>query len=239
MSREITTHRIDLGGRSVRYSVKRSRRSSLSITVFPDGSVFALAPAGADIEAIERRLRKRGRWILSTIREFEHFKPVTPERRFLPGETHRYLGRQYRILVEQGLQSEVSIAGDRIAVRYPGTHDAGRTADLLQLWYQRQARKTLGDRLSECLQHFPEIRKSPKLTVRKLTKRWGSMSPNGDHMLLNTRLIEAPTDCIDYVIIHELCHVQERHHGPAFFELLERKLPNWEKRKLRLERMMV
>jgi predicted metal-dependent hydrolase len=58
-------------------------------------------------------------------------------------------------------------------------------------------------------------------------------------MLLNTRLIEAPTDCIDYVIIHELCHVQERHHGPAFFELLERKLPNWEKRKLRLERMMV
>lgn len=58
-------------------------------------------------------------------------------------------------------------------------------------------------------------------------------------MLLNTRLIEAPIDCIDYVIVHELCHVQEPHHGPAFFELLEQNLPNWERRKNRLEKIMV
>lgn len=58
-------------------------------------------------------------------------------------------------------------------------------------------------------------------------------------MLLNTRLIEAPVDCIDYVITHELCYVQEPHHGPDFFELLEQKLPNWERRKNRLEKIMM
>ncbi|KXO77927.1 M48 family metallopeptidase [Brucella anthropi] len=239
MTDDFSAQRIDLGGQIIPYALKRSSRKTLSITVFPDGGVLAVAPTSADLGDIEQRLRRRGRWILRTRREFEQFRPITPPRRYLPGETHRYLGRQFRLLVEPSLHSTVTIEGDRIAIRYPGICTSAKTENHLKDWFQRQARQILLARLVSLARAFPETPAVPRLTVRKLTKRWGSMSNDGTHMLLNTRLIEAPADCIDYVIIHELCHVQEPHHGPAFFELLEQKLPDWERRKTRLERIMV
>ena len=72
------------------------------------------------------------------------------------------------------------------------------------------------------------------LIVRRMEKRWGSLSPSG-RLLLNRRLIEAPPDAIDYVIAHELCHIAEPHHGAAFYRLLGRVMPDWEERKARLE----
>jgi predicted metal-dependent hydrolase len=83
----------------------------------------------------------------------------------------------------------------------------------------------------------PEAFRPAGLTIKFLAQRWGSMSPAG-RLLLNRRLIQAPIDSIDYVITHELCHVAEPHHGPAFFSLLGRTMPDWEKRKLKLERYM-
>lgn len=239
MPLEFTERSIELGGQIVPYALKRSSRKTLSITVFPEGSVLAVAPMSADLKSIEDRMRKRGRWILRTRREFEQFRPVTPPRKYVAGETHRYLGRQFRLLVEQSLRSDVAIEGDRIAIRYPGLQSVNKTERLLVAWFQRQARHILLERLRTLSSSFPEIGDAPRLTVRRLTKRWGSMSWDGSHMLLNTRLIEAPIDCIDYVIVHELCHVQEPHHSPAFFELLEKRLPNWERRKSRLEKSMV
>ncbi len=239
MAGDFTAHRIELGGQVVPYALKRSSRKTLSITVFPDGGVLTVAPQSSALEEIEERLRRRGRWILKTRREFEQFRPITPPRQYVPGETHRYLGRQFRLLVEESVRSRVAIEGDRIAIRYPGIRSAEKTGQLLRTWFQSRAKRILSERLTSLFPAFPELGGQPKLTVRKLTKRWGSMSPDGTHMLLNTRLIEAPIDCVDYVIVHELCHVQEPHHGPAFFELLEQKLPNWERRKNRLEKIMV
>ncbi|TNB49688.1 M48 family metallopeptidase [Martelella lutilitoris] len=235
----VTTHNVELAGQILPYALKRSSRKTLTITVFPDGGILVAAPASASVADIDQRLRQRGRWILRTRRAFEQFRPITPPRRYLPGETHRYLGRQYRLSVEQSLRSDVTIEGDRIAVKYPGMRSAERTEQLLTTWFQHQSRQRLLERLTSLSRAFPEYGDPPRLTVRKLTKRWGSMSQDGSHMLLNTRLIEAPIDCIDYVIIHELCHVREPNHGPAFFELLEQKLPDWERRKLRLEKIMV
>jgi len=70
-----------------------------------------------------------------------------------------------------------------------------------------------------------------------MKKRWGSMSPAG-HLLLNRRLIQAPVHTIDYVITHELCHVVQPDHGPAFYALLDQVMPDWAQRKQRLERAM-
>ncbi|MFZ1774721.1 MAG: M48 family metallopeptidase [Rhizobiaceae bacterium] len=75
------------------------------------------------------------------------------------------------------------------------------------------------------------------MIVRQIKQHWNSMFPAG-RLLLNRRLIEAPVDAIDYVITHELCHIAEPHHGAAFYELLDRVLPDWQHRKQRLERIM-
>ncbi len=122
------------------------------------------------------------------------------------------------------------------------THWAERaevTRALVEAWYRQKAQVKFTERLQVNLLRFPtpdEFR--PKgLIVRQLRQRWGSMSP-ASRLLLNRRLIEAPVDAIDYVITHELCHIAVPHHGPEFFKLLDQVLPDWPKRKVRLERAM-
>lgn len=83
----------------------------------------------------------------------------------------------------------------------------------------------------------PEAYRPAGLVIRQLSHRWGSMSPSA-RLLLNRRLIQAPMDAIDYVITHELCHIREPYHNGAFFRLLDRVMPDWERRKRRLERVM-
>ncbi len=95
------------------------------------------------------------------------------------------------------------------------------------------------DRLEACLLRFskPEAFRPKAVVVRLMRQRWGSMSPS-ERLILNIRLVEAPVDCIDYVITHELCHVAQPNHGASFFKLLEQVMPDWERRKGRLERTL-
>jgi len=113
------------------------------------------------------------------------------------------------------------------------------TRELVEAWYRHRAHFKFPERIELCLGLFPdpEAFRPKGLIVRQTRQRWGSMSPAG-RLLLNRRLVQAPVDAIDYVITHELCHVAEPHHGTAFFELLYKVMPDWERRKQRLERAM-
>jgi len=113
------------------------------------------------------------------------------------------------------------------------------TQKLVDAWYRQRAQVKFPERLEQCLKRFPkpERFRPEGLIIRRVRKRWGSLSPSG-RLLLNVCLIQAPTDAIDYVITHELCHMAEPHHGPAFHQLLTTVMPDWERRKQRLERIL-
>jgi predicted metal-dependent hydrolase len=192
------------------------------------------------LEAIEERLRKRAAWIIRQQRYFAQFQPRTPERRYVAGETHLYLGRQYRLKIVPDEREMVKLVRGFIFVHATSrANGSGRVRELLEDWYRSRARVKFPERIKACLKAFPtpeEFR--PKgLIIRKFRRRWGSMSPSG-RLLLNLRLIQAPIDAVDYVITHELCHIAEPHHGPAFLDLLSRVMPDWERRKSRLERVL-
>lgn len=226
---------VTLGARRLPVRVVRSDRKTLGIAVHPDTRVVATAPRGATRDAIERAIIRRGGWVLDAIREFERFLPRTPPRRYVSGETHLHLGREHRLVVDPGARG-VRRDGGRLVV-------GGRRDDpegvrrALNRWYGAEARRVLSDRLDAGLALFTAQGVTrPALAVRRLEKRWGSMSNDGQRMLLNTRLVEAGTDEIDYVVAHELAHIVEPHHGPSFHTLLDKKMPDWRARKDRLER---
>ena len=106
------------------------------------------------------------------------------------------------------------------------------TRNFLEGWYRDRANAKFAERLEESLKRFhnPNTFRPRGLEVRYMKQRWGSMS-SSSQLLLNCRLIQASVDGIDYVITHELCHIAEPHHGPDFYDLLNRVLPNWPKRK--------
>lgn len=237
MSAEL--HCLIVGSQAIEYKIVRRPRKTLEIAVEPDASVIVAAPLDANLDAIEIRLRKRATWIVRQQRYFAQFLPRTPERRFIAGETHLYLGRQYRLKVVPHAQDTVKFVRGFIVVQTHQMNRPGSIRKLVEAWYHERAHIKFAERIEINLQRFPapEAFRPRGLIVRQIKQRWGSMSPTG-RLLLNRRLIEAPVDAIDYVITHELCHIVEPHHGAAFYELLDRVLPDWERRKQRLERLM-
>ncbi len=232
-------HSVQYGEHRIDFAIVRRDRTTLEIAVEPDASVVVAAPQDAPLAAIEEKVRKRAAWIRRQQRYFIQFLPRTPDRQYVPGETHLYLGRQYRLKVVSHIQATVKLARGFIVVQTRKPERTEVTRALVEHWYRQRAHAKFAERLEINLLRFPvpEDFRPKGLIVRQLRQRWGSMSP-GCRLLLNRRLIQAPLDAIDYVITHELCHIAVPHHGTEFFQFLERVLPDWRKRKDRLERVL-
>lgn len=238
-----STASVRYGGQTISFELLRVNRETLEVAVLPDGSVTVKAPLRADEASVLARVARRGRWIVRQQRYFAQFEPRTPARRYVGGETHLYLGRQYRLAIEHGGAEGVRLVGGwfRVTVRDAGERSAraavepDRVRALLERWYAEKARLRLAECLDACWLRFPaESRERPVLALRRMRSRWGSMSAAGT-LSLNPDLVRAPRECIDYVIVHELCHLVHADHGREFRALLEHVLPDWERRKHRLE----
>jgi len=233
---EVGRRALELGGEVVEYTLRRSSRKTLGITVEPDGSVLVTAPWAAEVADIEAVLRRRKRWILRHRREIAALPPPTPPREWVSGETHRYLGRQYRLKVETGAGPGVRLVGQFFRVTVPNPADAARVRGQMERWYLTHARSVFGRRLAELIRQTPRLglREPPPLIVRKLRRRWGSCSPEG-RILMNVDAVKLPIGCVDYLLMHELCHLRVPHHGPAFWRLLDACMPDWERWRRRLD----
>lgn len=222
------------GGDTIRYEVRfLDSRRTLAIEVHPDSRVLVRAPKDCDQDLIAQRVRKRARWISRQIAEFERYRPRTPLRQYVNGESHLYLGRQYRLKIAAATKADTRLSRGHLLVNVPGSSGPQRVKALLERWYLERARVVFGDVLKAGLDRF-RLAEPPHLVVRTMRSRWGSLSPSGT-MTLNVNLIRAPRRCIEYVVTHELCHLRHRNHDPRFFKLLDQVMPDWQQRKRRLE----
>lgn len=216
------------------YAFQFSQRKTLAISVHPDLSLTVNAPLGTSPETIREYVFRRGGWISRALRGFEQFLPKQPPRRYISGETHRYLGRQYRLKLEQGTTKSIKCLRGCLWVTTKDEPTPERAKSMLESWYRAHAKVVFADRLLAC--HKRVAREGidlPSMVIRQMTGRWGSFSSAG-RITLNLALIKAPRDCIDYVIMHELCHFKEKHHGPRFWNLLSHVMPEFEERRARL-----
>ena len=156
----------------------------------------------------------------------------------LYGETHLFLGRQYRLKITKGDRKEVKLKGGCLVVTLDGRAYSRRVRELVRTWYQNRARALFLKRFEAIAPRFARLgcRISPPI-IRRMSRRWGSYSKSGK-ILLNPDLVQAPSACVDYVIVHELAHIVHPNHGSKFFELIETMMPDWKERKRRLERSM-
>ena len=216
--------------------LKRSRRRTLAISVLPDGTLELVAPESASLDSIHERIQKRLAWIERQRRHFRALNSMRPQLRYLSGATHRYLGRQYRLKITEGDRSEVILRGAYLHVTTTkGCEDGVKQA--LSDWYRRQAAQQFQRRLAAWDSWFRRHQlPQPKMYLRTMPKRWGSATSTGA-IYLNPELVRAPSPCIDYVIIHEICHLKHHNHGKAFYAELTSLCPDWMARKKRLESM--
>lgn len=226
---------IQYGKIQIDFTLRFSDRKTLGIKVLPDASVHVTAPVDALEEVIFKKVKSKARWILKQQAFFRDFLPATPPRQYVNGESHLYLGKKYRLRIEPSDKYGVRCTRGYMTVYVTPQKTA---AALIAAWYAERAAYQFPRILKDCLPLFEKYNlPKPVLEIRKMEKRWGSCTPKGK-ILLNLELIKAPKACIEYVIIHELCHLIEPSHKKAFYRLLSQVLPDWEVWKRQLERAL-
>lgn len=226
---------VKYGDREIAYTVEFCRRKTLEISVMPDSAVQIRAPQGASLDAIALKVQKKASWIVEKQDWFAKFPKAQPPRQYLGGETHLYLGRHYRLKIEKGKERLVKIDGGFIRVVSADVRPA-TVKKILDEWLRERAKMQFDNVFQACAARFSSPIGPVRLQIRDMKTRWGSLSKGGI-LTLNIRLIAAPKECIEYVVVHELCHLKYPNHDKKFYRLLETRLPDWEKRKLKLEHL--
>lgn len=226
---------IQYGNKQLDFRVIYSDRKSLGITVTPEMEVLIKAPIGATIEKVKEKIRKKAPWIIKQQSFFLSFQPKTPQRQYISGETHLYLGRQYRLKILIGEDESVKLKGKFIEVT---AREKVRAKDLLSDWYLQHARIKFHAIAAPLIDRFKKYKVEPSsFVLREMPTRWGSCTPKGK-IILNPELIKAPKGCIEYVIIHELCHLIHHDHTQKFIDLQTKEMKDWEKWKMKLEKLL-
>jgi len=216
------------------YELIKQERKTLSLTVTPDLRIIVKCPSNADSERIESFLQKKWFWLEKQLSFFKKYQRKTYEKEYVSGEAYLYLGRQYKLVVKEGKEDSVSLTRGQLVVHTTKSVADGRNnKKLMDSWFTEKVGRTFQDRFAEMLPLF-DFKHTPKLFIREMKKRWGSFL-NQDKIFLNPKLIHASKDCIDYVIVHELCHFKHKNHSKTFWQLLDRKYPKWKKVKEKLE----
>lgn len=212
-------------------------RRTTRIVVDPDGRVEVRTGPSRSGASIDDFVRKKARWIIRQQDYFDSLRPRDPARKYISGETIRYLGRQYRLCVRHSPVESVRLVGGYLNVVTSDTSDRSRVRLLVRSWYRDRAASLFTRKADECLSRFSGHGiDAPDLQVRWMTRRWGSCTKSG-RLILNPLLVLAPVDCVEYVIVHELCHLKHQNHGPNFYRLMSTVMNDWRRRRERLERV--
>jgi len=207
------------------------------IKVYPDCRVAVTAPENTDESDVLSAVKKKGRWIYEQLREFRQQQEHVRPRQYISGESHYYLGKQYLLKVEELPRTAQSVKMTRGRLDVVVKHKtAEKIREQLSCWYKSKAKDIFSKRLDVMLEQALWVEHRPSIRVLAMKKQWGSCSPNG-RITLNLHLVKAPRECIDYVILHELCHIAEHNHSERFYRLMGQVMPNWEKVKEKLDSM--
>ncbi len=211
------------------------RRRTLGLEVHRDLRVVIRAPLACPDEVVARYVARHRRWITRQLANFEKLPLPRPAPQFVDGEFHLYRGKAYRLTLRPQQGSKVYLSDDALVVGGLAAADPRTVESALTRWYATHAKLEFPLALARCMTH-PRFAQTmpPHLRIRAMRSRWGSLCRERG-MTLNTVLIQAPPECLDYVIFHELCHLSYRGHGPRFYRLLSAVLPDWEARKQLLE----
>jgi hypothetical protein len=227
--------KLNYGQHDIEYQVVFEDRKNLSISVLPSKDVIIKAPVKSDLEEIKKRMQKKASWIFRQIRYFDRFHPLQPPRKYVSGETHHYLGRQYRLRVRKDAQEIVKLVGKFFIAYTKEPTNYSQVELIMREWYADHAKAFLDERIKNHLEKISGlVVNSIQIKYKYLKKQWGLK--NADNSItFNVELVKTPIQCIDYVIVHELCHLVHPNHDDRFYKLLKKVLPDWEERKQRLE----
>ena len=199
--------------------VRSSRRKTAAIKI-KKGKVFVIVPECLTMAAIESLVDKKHRWIKEKLAIQNEIMDIKPKE-FISGESFSYLGKNHPLKIESGLYPVIKLHQDElvVSVRDKTVDNSQAIKQLLFKWYKQQAESELRDKTER---YSSIIGVNPSsVTIKSFKSRWGSCSIAGG-IQYNWKIIIAPDRIVNYVVIHELCHILHHNHSPAFWKAVEK-----------------
>lgn len=212
------------------YSIKFSRRRSIGIIVSPRDGVVVRAPYRTPVSVINSFVESRSEWIRKHLESYTNMKSLsngTPGN----GQTIMFRGREYLLKIINGRYNRVIAGDDEIFISIKEGEESSKAGKLLAEWYRKKAVEEITIRFNEIVKSYENYDFRPaSLNIRIMKRRWGSCSSKG-RITLNSELIKLDQGYLDYVILHELCHLKHHNHGTGFYSLLSDVCPGWKEKR--------
>lgn len=231
-------HCVAYGDEQIAFTLRRQPSRvvlRIAIHIEPDGRVEVDAPPSTPLAEVLAAVRKRSRWISQHVSAARARLAHVIPREYVSGESIHYLGKRYRlkVVVQADVASEAKLRGAFVVVSVP-SHDAAMIKACIATWYRDRAREVFQARLYVVAEPLRWVSQPPPFRLQFMTRQWGSCSPSG-RLTLNPWLVAAPREAIDYVLLHEMCHLKHHDHSRGFYATLKRNLPDWKRIKLQLD----
>ena len=231
---------IQYGNREIVFKIKRSnRRKTVGIHIDPEKGVIVHSPQFLRVDEISEIVRKRAQWIIEKRKFVRNQSQLNSVKEFVSGETFPYLGRKYRLKVKKsasGKEECCSLINGRLLVQIERELDGKGVKEIVRKalikWYLEHAHEKIPQRVklyARQMGAWPE-----RVEIKSYKRQWGSCSHNGV-IRFNWKIITAPVTILDYVIVHELCHLIYPNHSAQFWEKLQTIIPNYKNRRNKLK----
>ena len=208
------------------FTIRRSaRRRTLQITVERTGELILSAPPEVGIDKLREFVSEKRFWIYTKLAEKDRLQRPVPRKEFVGGEGFLYLGRSQRLKVVDDQDAPLKLVNGRFALRRDAQSGA---REHFVRWYSERARVWLSGRVAD-YQSRMEVA-PPGVKVQDLGYRWGSCG-KGDWLYFHWKTILLPARIAEYVVVHEMAHLHEPHHTPAFWLRVERAMPDYAQRR--------
>jgi len=221
---------LDYGTTRLAFDVIYKDRKNMEISIEPPHKIIVIAPTGTTEEVILKKVRQKAKWLIGKLFTFKNMQTQKIMREFVSGESFMYLGRNYamQIIVDQTIkQPEVKLFRGKFVVTASSKAEAP-IKGAMEAWYREKTKEQIEERIKY---YQPYLDKVPTaIKVKEQKKRWGSCTSKNE-LLFNWRCAMAKAHALDYIIVHEMCHLYYKDHSKAFWELLASIMPDYEVRK--------
>lgn len=214
----------------IEFTVEYRKRKTLEIRIEPPDNISVIAPKRASEKDILRVVETKANWIVKKLSELKEIEKLKKNKEYVNGESFMYLGRNYslEIIIDDTVSKPITKLYQGKFYIATNTRDQDKLKESMKIWYyDKSLEKTL-----ERVEHFQSYFsvKPNSIKVKEQKKRWGSCTSKRD-ILINWRISMAPADVLDYLVVHEMCHMVHMNHSSDFWNLVERIIPDYKSRR--------
>jgi predicted metal-dependent hydrolase len=238
MTKKHTNQIIICQKEDIQYNAVFSARRTFAIEIHPNLQVIVRVPKRMSLATVDKQVEERLEWIRKKLDYFRKHPMHIPVRRYVDGEAHLYLGKHYPLKISVGNANSIQLLQGHFDLHCEAPITVQKIKALLDNWYLGHSKVIFDRLLQESFPYFADLGFSlPRLRIRYMKTRWGSLSPD-NVVTLNSDLVRAPMECVEYVVFHELCHLKHRGHGKRFYDLMGKVLPDWRERRELLKQII-